>query len=321
MNGPTDWSVTPHRHHRGMFEHDAKLTRWFAANGGIVDVRSAASIGVDVDAVLRRHAAGLLVREHHGVYRDAGRPASFDTDLRAALAAAGDDAYVSGHSLMRLYDVRGAWSATPEITVLGDRHLDLPGVKVRRLDRIEDRDLRRRHGLLGLAPPLGLLTLGASAPRHKVEVATHDMVFQRHTAVPQLIDALKRYEGKGRWGVASYRHSIRSLDDEGRATQTNMELDALRVLRQAGLPEPRLQLPVVDGDGRRRKLDIAWPDQLLDLETDGDRWHTSTRDRRAMEVRDAALRAIGYEVVRVDSDDVAHHLDALVPRLRSFFGS
>ena len=77
---------------------------------------------------------------------------------------------------------------------------------------------------------------------------------------------------------------------------------------------------MVDGDGRKRKLDLAWPERVLDLETDGDRWHTSRRDRQAMKVRDAALRAVGYDVVRVDSDDVEHDLRGVIARLRPFFG-
>jgi very-short-patch-repair endonuclease len=113
---------------------------------------------------------------------------------------------------------------------------------------------------------------------------------------------------------------VRSLDPQGRATQTNLELKAVRAVRDAGFPEPELQAPVVDGDGRKRRLDLAWPGRLLDLETDGDRWHTSPRDRQAMTVRDDALRAVGYEVVRIDSDDVEHDLRGVIARLRPFFG-
>jgi very-short-patch-repair endonuclease len=303
-----------------MFEHDERLARWFAANGEVVRVSDAARIGVPPEAIKRRARAGVLTREQHGVYRPASVPAAFEIALRAAISAAGDNAFVSGHSLMRTYGTRGCWSDSPEITLLGTEHLVLPGVRIRRIDRIERRDVHRRNGLPVLAPPLGLLTLGASATARQVEVAVHDMVFQGFTALPQLIDVVKRYGGRGRRGARAFRAGVRSLDPDGRATQTNMELKALRAVRAAGFPDPQLQFRVLDGDGRRRRLDLAWPDLLLDLETDGDRWHTSRSDRAAMHVRDAAMRAIGYDVVRVDSDDVEHDLPGVIARLRPFFG-
>jgi very-short-patch-repair endonuclease len=303
-----------------MFEHDERLARWFADNDSVISVGQAARIGVGPEAIKRRAAHHLLVREQCGVYRDAAVPPGFRSSLRAAVVAAGDGAYVSGPSLMRLYDIRGDWTGRPEVTIVGEEHLQLPGVRVRRLDRIDQRDIRSRHGLPALALPLGLLLLGASAPAWKVETAVHDAVFQRSTARPQLIDVLVRYAGKGRWGTTSFRAAVDSLDPHGRATQTNMELVTLRAVRDAGLPEPHLQLRIRDGDGRVRRADIAWPEQRLDLETDGDRWHLSPRDRRAMRVRDAALAAVGYSTVRASSAEVEHDLPGVIARLRPFFG-
>lgn len=305
-----------------MFEHDRRLATWFAEHDSIVTVAEAAALGVDHDALLRRHDAGLLVREHHGVYRDAAVPDTFSSSIRAAIGAAGDGAFVAGHSLMRLYGVRGEWSARPEIAVLGsDDHLHLEGVRVRRIDRVLPGDIHRRNGLPVLAPALGLLALGASAPPWKVETAVHDMVFMGHTARSVLLRTLKEYGASGRNGVTAFRNAVRTLDPKGRATQTNMELSIVRAIVDVpAVPEPHLQLPVVDGDGRKRKLDLAWPDHGLDVETDGDRWHLNPRDKAEMKRRDAALRAVGFDVWRFDSDEVASALPVIVGRLRRFFG-
>jgi hypothetical protein len=304
-----------------MFEHDARLARWFAQNNSIVSIADAAAIGVGERALLRRHAAGLLVREHAGVSRDAAVPRTASTRLQAALSAL-PAAYVSGHSLMRLHDLRGEWSERPELTIVGgDEHIELEGVRIHRIDRIEPRDRQRRGGLPILSPPLGLLTLGASAAPWKVKTAVHDMVFQGYTALALLLQALKEYATSGRNGVTSFRRGVLSLDKGGRATQTNLELTVLEPIHAApGIPEPHVQFPVVDGDGRKRKLDVAWPDAGLDLEVDGDRWHLSAKDRAAMKVRDRALREVGYETWRVDSDQVAHDLPTIIRRLHRFFG-
>lgn len=304
-----------------MFDHDLRLARWFAEHDSVISLAQAEAVGVGPEAVKRRAAKGLLVREQCGVYRDAAAPPGFRSSLRAAIVAAGGRGFASGPSLMRLYDARGTWTDRPEVVIVGEEHLALPGVRVRRIDRLAPQDIQVRHGLPALAPPLGLLLLGASEPPWKVEAAVHDLVFQRYTTRTRLIDALVRYGGKGRWGTAAFRHAVDSLDPKGRATQTNLELAALRAVRQAGLPEPQLQLRVVDGDGRTRKLDLAWPAQGLDLETDGDRWHLNPRDRRAMQVRDAALAVVGYTTVRATSADVEHDIRGVVARLRPFFGT
>jgi hypothetical protein len=76
---------------------------------------------------------------------------------------------------------------------------------------------------------------------------------------------------------------------------------------------------VIDGDGRKRKLDLAWPDIGLDVETDGDRWHLNPADRAAMAVRDAALEQVGWRTDRVDAGEVDMALAAVLARVRSYF--
>jgi len=287
-----------------MFDLDLELARAAGAQRGYLTTADCDRLGASDAARKRRIDAGLLLPRHEGVYRHAAHPPTFEGELLAATMAAGPLAGASGPSAMRLFDVRGVWFPTPEITVLGTDLPILDGVHVRRIDRLDPRDLHHRHGVPVLAPPLALLLLGASASRWKVQTAVHDMVFQGFTTRGQLIDVLVRYGGRGRRGTASFRRGVRSLDPTGRATQTNLELFVLELVRSAGLPEPHLQFPVVDSSGRKRRLDLAWPDVKLDLETDGDRDHVSTAAKAADAARDAALKALGWEVLRPTSADI-----------------
>lgn len=295
-----------------MFMFDVDLARAAEAQRGYVTIADCERAGVAESARKRRLEAGVLLRRHEGVYRHAAHPPTFEGELLAATLAVNGVAAASGPSEMRLYGVRGAWSDVPEITVVGTALPTLEGVRVRRLDRIDPGDVHRRAGVPVLAPPLGLLLLGASAPPWKVETAVHDMVFQGFTTRARLIDALARYGGHGRRGTCAYRKAVSTLDADGRATQTNLELKLLSAMRDAGLPEPHLQFRVVDGDGRKRVLDFAWPDAMLDLETDGDRDHLSPAARAGDRKRDAALRAVGWGVLRVSSADVDLRLPATI---------
>ena len=84
----------------------------------------------------------------------------------------------------------------------------------------------------------------------------------------------------------------------GRASETGLELDAYRLIVNAGLPEPELQVRVIDGNGDRRRVDIAYLPERVDVEADSERWHDPIEDAR----RDEAMRAIGWEVLRYRDD-------------------
>lgn len=292
-------------------ELDAVVARYAADRFGVVTRAECLAFGMTPDRIAARTAAGLLVPVHRGVYRHAAAPASFEGDVRAAVLGAGPTGAASGPSAMRLFGIRGEWSADPEVTVVGSALPDLDGVHVRRIDHLRAGDVHRRFGIPVLAPPLALLLLGATEPPGRVENAAHDLVFLRLTTRAKLLEALVAYGGRGRRGTAAFRQAVRSLPDAG-ATQTRLKLDLLRLVRAHELPEPALQL-VVAG----HRLDLSWPRALLDVETDGDRWHLNPADRARDRARDATLQAAGWRVLRFGTADVHEHPARTVALIRA----
>jgi very-short-patch-repair endonuclease len=82
----------------------------------------------------------------------------------------------------------------------------------------------------------------------------------------------------------------------------------------AGLP-PEAQYPVLLG-GRRYRLDLAYPERRLAVEYDGDD-HRSQRRARLDLVREAALAAAGWRVLRFDADEVLFRRDRVVAAVRA----
>lgn len=83
-------------------------------------------------------------------------------------------------------------------------------------------------------------------------------------------------------------------DDRRDRTRSDLERDFLRLCRRHGLPAPEVNVRV-----GRRLVDFLWRDRMLVVETDGYRYH---RGRAAFEddrAGDLALRALGYDVVRL----------------------
>lgn len=99
---------------------------------------------------------------------------------------------------------------------------------------------------------------------------------------------------------------------DGRA-ESPLETRLRLILVDAGLAPPHLQWPVLDGAGRPLAfLDLAWPDQLLDVEADGVAVHDQPvalhRDRH----RQNLLVDLGWNILRFTWADVEQRAGQVV---------
>ncbi|HUQ64447.1 MAG TPA: hypothetical protein VM121_11890 [Acidimicrobiales bacterium] len=81
--------------------------------------------------------------------------------------------------------------------------------------------------------------------------------------------------------------------------QSRFEREVLRLVRRYGLPEPVLQHKVVLLDGAEVFLDIAWPPELVSLEADSYRYHSSLSSWSADRTRNNAVTASGFRVLSI----------------------
>ncbi len=96
--------------------------------------------------------------------------------------------------------------------------------------------------------------------------------------------------------------------------ESPMESRVRVALVLGGLP-PEVQYPVVLR-GRRYRMDLAYPGQRVAVEYDGADHRTQRRVRRDL-VREAALAAAGWRVLRFDADVVLFRPDRLVATVRA----
>ena len=91
----------------------------------------------------------------------------------------------------------------------------------------------------------------------------------------------------------------------------------LDVLRQYGLPTPvRNYVVRVNGVGVA-ELDLAYVDEMIDLEANGAKWHTTRRQRQHDAERRAILEALGWDVQDFDYDEVVYRPECVATRVRS----
>jgi len=105
----------------------------------------------------------------------------------------------------------------------------------------------------------------------------------------------------GRRGIVAVRNLIALADPRA---ESPMESEARLMMLDAGLPVPELQHEVIDGMGKLRRLDFAWPECRVAVEYDGDDWHGNPDALRNDRVRAAALSDVGWLVIAIVSEDV-----------------
>jgi len=282
---------------------DLRMAKVAAEQRGIVRRADAARVGVterDVDRLLE---VGLLLPVHPGVYRHAAVAFDETARLLAAVWAAGRTAVASHRSAAWLWELRDVPRWRPEVTVAGRTRKPVSRVTIHRTDRLHPPDVAAVHGVPVTSVARTLLDLGAVTDVPVVRQATQDAVI-RHLVQPEdLLCVLERVGRRGRRGTAALREVLEEsfLD---RRLESRLEQELFEVLLRCEVPPPVLQHELTCVDGRRVRLDFAWPEAGVAVEADGRRWHATTADFERDRARANSITASGWSLYRFGWADV-----------------
>jgi hypothetical protein len=127
------------------------------------------------------------------------------------------------------------------------------------------------------------------------------------------LDALHRATGFSREELVRYievhkgwRHirQLRAIAPliDGRAESPPESWVRLLIIR-GDLPTPDLQIPVVDDTGIVvARADLGYESLKVDIEYDGEEFHSSPSQREKDMARDALLEKLGWKTIRIDRD-------------------
>lgn len=241
------------------------------------------SAGVEPTAIKRRLRNRQLELVHRGVY---GLPNTADLPLAAetaALLACGEGAVLSHHSAATLWGLRPGTARPIHVTIDNRRGCPAPdGVIVHRSRTLTRADIRLHQGLPITSPARTHLDVAGHLPDRDVERMLDEGLFAlRILTLTHVTELLRRAGGHpGRARLA------RVADHGPRAMQTDSgpEERLLQLIRAAGLPEPRTQVPMLG-----YQLDFFWPQINLAVEVDAYGTHGSRARFEADRRRDARL--------------------------------
>src|SRR5687768_3618897 len=126
-----------------------------------------------------------------------------------------------------------------------------------------------------------------------LEAALERALHARLTTFDRLVRRFFEIARHGRTGVAPLRALLVDRDPRLAPAESDLETLLLRILRQAGLPDPVRQLTVIV-DGQLFRLDVSYPELKIFIEGDGFGTHSTRRAFERDRERQNLLVANGW---------------------------
>ncbi len=198
---------------------------------------------------------------------------------------------LSGPSALFLWRILGTGPAEVDVIVTGRHCRKQAGIRTHRVDILDDRDLRTRHGLPLVFPARALIEYAAEASAEELGDAVAEARSSKLVRDGELEAAVNA--ASWRRGVAQMRAFLR--DEGGPAiTRSRAERRFRRFLQDAQLPLPQVNCWIAG-----LCVDFVWEAERVVLEVDSWQFHGHRRAFETDRKRDRILSDAGYHVIRV----------------------
>ncbi len=282
-----------------------------ARQWGGVSRRQLLEAGLTTAMIGERIRAERLLRLHSGVYAVGHARLRHEGHWRAAVLAVGPDAVLSHRDAAGLHDLRPANHLRIEVSTTG-RARSSGKIAVHRVRVLDAQDITTVRGIPTTTVARTLVDLAGIVPRDHLAKAIKQAERLRTFDLRAVEMAMARTRGRRGPGHRALRKAIEEYAALGlSATRSSLEDAFLRLLRDAGLPNPAVNATVEGFE-----VDAVWRAERIVVELDGWAFHS---DRRAFErdrERDAALTAQGWRVLRFTDRQVTTRPDAVIGTLR-----
>ncbi len=273
------------------------VVAWFQLSGAGMTARR-------VDGLVRR---GEVQRLYEGVYLFGPRGSPHTTRMAAVLAC-GPSAWLSHDSATVLYGlIRPPTRRAPvHVTITGPHRGRHPGIRLHRTEFLGPGEPRLREGVPVTSPERTLIDFAASRP-FQVETAVSEAFAVGLTDHRRLFRALATTPG--RRGVGRLRLLLETPRGPAR-TRSGHERRLLRMIRDAGLPEPEINTKIGPWE-----VDLLWRSHGVVIEVDDYATHSSPRAFERDRRKSAELEDRGLTVRRITPEQLANP-ELTVARIR-----
>jgi predicted transcriptional regulator of viral defense system/very-short-patch-repair endonuclease len=284
---------------------DAAVARIAESHHGVFAFHHLQQLKVSEDDRCLRLESGRWESPYQLVYRIAGAPRSWKTELLAACWAGGERAFASHQSAAALWDLPGQRRAVAEITCPRWRRARHLGLLVHETTALSSRDTTIVDGIPVTTVARTIFDLGAVSRRFTVDQAIDTALRNELTTLDELYAVLRRVGKRGRKGTKQLRGLLAERDADYAPTESEREQMLIRVLLAHGLPEPERQFSIYDDLGEFvARPDLVYRDLKIAMEYDSYQHHVGkdalVRDSR----RRNAMTAIGWITLVATAEDL-----------------
>jgi very-short-patch-repair endonuclease len=282
---------------------DAVLLRLATRQYGVFSRNQVLSLGFSPSQIDRRITTRRWQCVLPRVYRVGGAPPSGRQAALAACLWAGNGAAVSHRAAGVLWNLDGVSGNRVELWVPADRKLRAAKLTVHRSKDLPRAD-RTHLGCIPITTPARtVIDLAGVLDDESLEAAVESALRQHRVSERILRARLYALGGSGRAGASALRRILEQRGERAAALEHRLEVKVWRLLVRSGLPKPTRQHGV-DIDGRRYRLDFAWPSFRVAVEADGFATHGGHRAFHSDRRRAAVLAGAGWRLVPITWKEV-----------------
>lgn len=282
---------------------DATAADLAATQHGLITYQQALEVGLSPAAVRTRAETDRWSRVGRGVYRIGGAPLTWQQRAMAAQLGGPSGASTSHLTAAALAGFDLAPPPLPHLTVERGRSRRWPGA-VLHTARLPVTDVTVLQGVRATTVARTLIDCAALLGPNRLQRLVDEAIYKGLVQPDQIGDAWDLARRRpGRAGEVRLRGALEPWSGPIRPGSP-AEVRLRRQVVAWGLPEPELQVPVLDGSGEVLGLiDVGWTPEQIGIEYDSAEFHGPTRWRHDEE-RQRAIERQGWVLLRADKLDL-----------------
>ncbi len=285
---------------------DREIARLAACQHGAIAHWQLTELGFSRHQIDLRAQSGRLHRLYLSVYAVGHVRLSREGRWLAAVLACGPEAVLSHAGAVALWGLRPWEGGRVDVTVPGRTRRGQRDIRVHNVRTLHRADRAKRDGIPVTSVHRALLDFAEVAHRQQLRLAI-EAADRKDLFDLREIDELCARCG-GRRGLKPLKAVLAEMREPTPWTRSELECRTLALLREAGIPEPQVNV-LVAGE----LVDLYWPGTTpLVIELDGWEFHRSRaqfeKDRR----RDARLQVRGCWTMRITQWRIEREPQAVV---------
>ena len=276
------------------------------------------SSGLSAKVISRLTTRGPWQRVLPRVYSTDGPLDGWKAHVRAAALWGSPDAALSHLTAATMW---GLPVRRPEMIELSaERRLRAPApwIKTHQASFLLPMDLRSDHGLRLTDPTRTVVDLAAVLDPATLEQSVEMAINKGLTSRARLRWRVQQRDVCGRRGMTVLRALLRK--QQLVTTESPLELRFEQILRDAKLPPPVRQFPVIENGRLVARLDFAYPEAMIAIEIDGYAHHSGRKSWFHDRERRNKIVLLGWRPVHFTSESIDHDPGLVVERVKKLRG-